>query len=116
MTDNLTPNNASGSSTTLPAEIIEKIDADLSVLFDELDAVHGELSWNNFLSDFQVKAQTIRRILDRFYNSDLSTRRYLSHHLDEEWEQLRASYETLRSRFAGDKELNKRNGHHPYFS
>lgn len=59
----------------------------------------GEVGWSHELESFCMKAATIRRILDRFHNVDLPTRRYLRHHLDEEWLHLKQAYDSLREQF-----------------
>ncbi len=65
--------------------------------------------WETSLEDFHVKATTIRRILGKFLEADLPTRRYLRHHLDEEFAQLRLTYKSLREHFATatEREENK---------
>jgi len=59
----------------------------------------GEAGWSHELESFRMKAATIRKILARFHNVDLPTRRYLRHHLDEEWSHLKQAYDSLREQF-----------------
>jgi hypothetical protein len=90
---------------------ISTVEDQLSLLLEELTQlrVHHqsrspsmESGWQDALEAFRIKATTIRRILDRFHHADLSTRRYLRQHLDEEFESLRKSYDSLRADFSAE--------------
>lgn len=88
---------------------IENVENHLNLLLDDLSQLvtrnflpleeTSGVSWERELDGFRVKASTIRRILDRFHNADLPTRRYLRQHLDEEWSQLKLAYDSLREQF-----------------
>ncbi len=89
---------------------LENVEEQLNLLLQDLQSLRlpqnaiadetiSDERWENALEGFRVKATTIRRILDRFHQSDLSTRRYLRFHLDEEFAQLKRAYDTLREQF-----------------
>jgi hypothetical protein len=55
--------------------------------------------WGLELERFRERAAGIRKIFDKFGDSDLSTRRYLRKHLDDEFASLEQTYKALRERF-----------------
>jgi hypothetical protein len=110
-------NDRANEMTSPISSHLKSVESELSLLVDELDRLERlELSedqaqveerWDSQLEEFRVKATTIRRILDRFHHADLPTRRYLRHHLDEEFSSLRRSYDSLREQFTSKEESER---------
>lgn len=96
---------------------LQSVENQLNLLVGELMRLEASASthnerleretWSEALEGFRLKAVTIRRILDRFHGSDLSTRRYLRHHLDEEFSRLQEAYDELRDQFTAWDEQSK---------
>lgn len=94
---------------------LQTVEQQLNLLLEDLSQLvtrdlissesRNESRWQEELEGFRVRATTIRRIMDRFHDADLPTRRYLRHHLDEEWVQLKEAYDSLREQFTS-KELS----------
>jgi hypothetical protein len=96
-------------STSAPvAKRLYNVEKHLEHLLKELHEVHRFKSkasgpWEKNITTFRIKTTTIRRILDRFHNVDLPTRRYLCEHLDSEFAELKTAFHELRAEFIGQQ-------------
>lgn len=80
-----------------------------NLLSSELATIHEEV-WSSEMDAFRSRATAIRNILDRFHTSDLSTRRYVRQHLDEQFEALAGSYQALRRHFSDEQIAKAKEG------
>jgi predicted RNase H-like nuclease (RuvC/YqgF family) len=91
---------------------IRNVEEHLEFLLSEIRSLtYGPSAWEQNIEDFRLKATTIRRILDRFHNADLPTRRYLRDHLDAEFSEMTSAFDQLRAEFLASKSL-KEDQHH----